>query len=114
MKLKILGAVTVAFRRQFAKSITFIKRIGKALANPYKAINKFIKDTVNLLTMPPSKREDYLQIGRTLLSKRFIIFALFGIVTTGTLIYTVIFPFLEGRLWVPKIKINSDRFFSYA
>jgi len=86
----------------------------KMMAKPMVALNNYVRQQVKALTRAPSAKEDYLHIAGCYISKRFLGVCAVGLAAAVTLLATVAYPWMEGRLWTPTILLNSPKMASYT
>lgn len=67
----------------------------KVMAKPMVALNNYVRQQVKALTRPPSAKGDYIRIGKSYVSKRFLGVCVIGLAAGITLFTTVVFPWME-------------------
>ncbi len=114
MNLDIFGQISKIVGRQVNNISKKITRAFKMAAKPVTHLNKYVREQVKAMTRRPSSRQDYVHIFGVYLSKRFLGLSVIGVVLGATLVSTVIYPWLEGRLWTPTILLNSPKMAAYT
>ena len=114
MNVNILGQISRIAGRQITNISKKAVRLLKVMAKPMVALNNYVRQQVKALTRPPAAKEDYVQIGRNYISKRFLGVCAIALVAGVTLFTAVIFPWMEGRLWKPTIQFNSAKMAGYT
>ena len=114
MNFNILGQISKIVSRQITNITKNITRVVKMAAKPFVYLNVYVRAQVKSMTRRPSSKADYVRFGEVYLSKRFLGLSVIGIVLVVTVFSTVIYPWLEGRLWTPTILLNSQKMARYT
>ena len=114
MKFNILGQISRIVGRQITNISKRAIGLLKVMAKPMVALNNYVRQQVKALTRPPSAKGDYIRVGGSYISKRFLGVCVIGLAAAITLFTTVAFPWMEGRLWTPTILLNSPKMASYT
>lgn len=114
MNFNFFSQISKVIGRQITNITKKITRAVKMAAKPVVYLNTYVRAQVKSMTRRPSSMEDYVRIGAIYLSKRFLALSVVAIVLVVTLFSTVIYPWLEGRLWTPTILLNSRKLASYT
>ena len=117
--LRIIKAFVL---RQFRGIATRIRQLRNLPRHAAHAAMSTVQTAANV-TQKPTKREDYVEIGKLLISKAFLFRLLLGIIIAGVLIWLVIWPFVLSRFltarfytedrrvrdWTGKVIVYSDK-----
>ncbi len=114
MNFNIFGQISKIVSRQINNIAKNITRIIKVTAKPFVYLNTYVRAQVKAMLRPPSGKADYVRFGGIYLSKRFLGLSVMGIAITATVFSTVVYPWLEGRLWTPTILLNSQKLAGYT
>ncbi len=114
MNFNLLGQVSKIVGRQITNISKKITRAVKVAAKPFVYLNTYVRAQVKSMTRRPSSKADYVRFGGVYLSKRFLGLSVIAIVLVVTVFTTVLYPWLEGRLWTPTILLNSGKLASYT
>lgn len=114
MNVNILGQISRIVGRQITNISKKAVRLLKVMAKPMVALNNYVRQQVKALTRPPAAKADYIHIGKSYVSKRFLGACAIALAAGLTLFTTVAFPWMEGRLWTPTILLNSAKMASYT
>jgi len=95
----------LGLRTRLRRLTNFSKQVGRAASES-------VQSTAATLTKPPSSRQDYVQTGRLLISKQFIIKLIIGGAIGIALLYFIIIPFimehfLTTRFYWEDNKLNT-------
>jgi len=90
----------------------------KRLTNTKKIANKLFKSVFSkikgLFFSKPKSIEDYIKTGTTYIAKKALLIGAMAVLVFLFIFNNYIFPWAEGRLWIPEIVINTDKYFSYS
>ena len=114
MNFNLLGQVSKIVGRQITNISKKITRAVKVAAKPFVYLNTYVRAQVKSMTRRPSSKADYVRFGDVYLSKRFLGLSVIVIVLVVTTFSTVVYPWLEGRLWTPTILLNSEKMAGYT
>lgn len=114
MNFDIFGQISKIVGRQINNITKKITRVLKLAAKPMVYLNQYVREQVKSMTRRPSSLKDYVRVMGVYISKRFLGLSVIAVVLAVTLISTVIYPWLEGRLWTPTIQLNSSKMASYT
>ena len=114
MNFNIFGQISKIVSRQITNITKNITRVAKMAAKPFVYLNTYVRAQVKSMTRKPSSKADYVRFGGVYLSKRFLGLSVIGVVIVATVFSTVIYPWLEGRLWTPTILLNSQKMAGYT
>ena len=114
MNFNILGQISKIVGRQITNITKNITRVVKMAAKPFVYLNTYVRAQVKSMTRRPSSKADYVRFGVVYLSKRFLGLSVILIALVVTVFSTVIYPWLEGRLWTPTILLNSQKMAGYT
>ena len=113
MNFNVLGQISKIVSRQITNITKNITRMVKVAAKPFVYLNTYVRAQVKSMTRRPSSKADYVRFGGVYLSKRFLGLSTIAIVLVVTIFSTVVYPWLEGRLWTPTILLNSQKLFKF-
>ena len=114
MNFNILGQISKIVGRQITNITKNITRVVKMAAKPFVYLNTYVRAQVKSMTRRPSSKADYVRFGVVYLSKRFLGLSVILVALVVTVFSTVIYPWLEGRLWTPTILLNSQKMAGYT
>ena len=114
MDFNIFGQISKIVGRQIANISKKVTRAVKVAAKPFVYLNTYVRAQVKSMTRRPSSKADYVRFGDVYLSKRFLGLSVIVIVLVVTTFSTVVYPWLEGRLWTPTILLNSEKMAGYT
>ena len=114
MNFNVLGQISKIVSRQITNITKNITRMVKVAAKPFVYLNTYVRAQVKSMTRRPSSKADYVRFGGVYLSKRFLGLSTIAIVLVVTIFSTVVYPWLEGRLWTPTILLNSQKLAGYT
>ena len=114
MNFNIFSQISKIVSRQINNISKNITRLIKLAAKPFVYLNTYVRAQVKSMTRPPSGKADYVRFGDVYLSKRFLGLSVIAIVLVVTVFSTIIYPWLEGRLWTPTILLNSSKMAEYT
>lgn len=114
MNFNIFGQISKIVSRQITNITKNITRVVKMAAKPFVYLNTYVRAQVKAMTRRPSSKADYVRFGDVYLSKRFLGLSVIGIALVAAVFSTVIYPWLEGRLWTPTILLNSEKMAGYT
>ena len=114
MNFNLFGQISKIVGRQITNITKKITRTAKMLAKPFVYLNTYVRNQVKSMTRRPSSKADYVRFGTIYLSKRFLGLSVVAVVLVVTAFTTVIYPWLEGRLWTPTILLNSEKMAGYT
>ncbi len=89
-------------------------RITKVTSKLVTRILTFVRNTITSFLRAPQSREDYVGAGRYLLSKRLVFMCIAAFLGAVTVCVCVIYPWMDGRLWVSHMELNSEKFLSFS
>lgn len=81
------------------------------------SVNKLFKhmsDVLYNLFSKPSSLKDYVAMGDVYVSRRLLCIIAAGLLTAGVSVKEYLIPYLEGRLWIPTIVINTNKYHTYS
>ena len=114
MNVNILSQISRIVSRQITNISKKAVQLLKVVSKPMVALSNYVRQQVKALTRPPAGKADYIHIGNSYISKRFLGTCAIGAAAGITLFTAVIFPWMEGRLWKPTILLNSAKMASYT
>ena len=114
MDFNIFGQISKIVGRQITNISKKVTRAVKVAAKPFVYLNTYVRAQVKSMTRRPSSKADYVRFGDVYLSKRFLGLSVIVIVLVVTTFSTVVYPWLEGRLWTPTILLNSEKMAGYT
>lgn len=114
MNFNLLGQISKVIGRQITNITKNLTRIAKMAAKPFAYLNAYVRAQIKSLLRRPSSKADYVRLGSIYLSKRFLCAGVVALVLVVTLCSTVVYPWLEGRLWTPTIRLNSQKMAGYT
>lgn len=114
MNFNILGQISKIVGRQITNISKNITRVIKVAAKPFVYLNTYVRAQVKSMTRRPSSKADYVRFGTIYLSKRFLGLSVIITVVVVSVFSTIIYPWLEGRLWTPTILLNSQKMAGYT
>ena len=114
MNFNILGQISKIVGRQINNISKNITRMIKVAAKPFVYLNTYVRAQVKSMTRRPSSKADYVRFGEVYLSKRFLGLTVIIAAVVITVFSTVVYPWLEGRLWTPTILLNSEKMAGYT
>lgn len=114
MNFKIFAQIARIIARQINNISKKFVRVLKLLAKPMVYLNNYVRQQVKAIIRPPSQKSDYIHIAGYYLAKRTLGIVSIGVVAVVTLFTTVLYPWMEGRFWVPSITLNSSKMASYT
>ena len=109
MDFNIFSQISKIVGRQITNISKKVTRALKVAAKPFVYLNTYVRAQVKSMTRRPSSKADYVRFGDVYLSKRFLGLSVIVIVLVVTTFSTVVYPWLEGRLWTPTILLNSEK-----
>lgn len=90
----------------------------KQLTNTRKLINKltrgFEQKIKKIILSTPSSLDDYFKILNRYVAKKIFVIVILVILAFVFVFYRYLFPWMEGRLWIPHIVVNTPKFHSYS
>ncbi|MBR1497482.1 MAG: hypothetical protein IJ617_07650 [Oscillospiraceae bacterium] len=93
--------------RQFRSITARIRQLRNLPRHAAQAALSTVQTAANV-TQKPSKREDYIEIGKLLISKSFLLRLVMGIVAVGALIWFVVWPFVLSHFLTARF-YQEDR-----
>ena len=114
MNFNLFSQISKIVGRQINNITKNITRVVKMAAKPFVYLNAYVRAQVKSMTRRPSSKADYVRFGQVYLSKRFLGFSVIASVLVVTVFSTVIYPWLEGKLWTPTILLNSQKMAGYT
>ena len=114
MNFNILGQISKIVGRQINNISKNITRMIKVAAKPFVYLNTYVRAQVKSMTRRPSSKADYVRFGEVYLSKRFLGLTVIIAAVVITVFSTVVYPWLEGKLWTPTILLNSQKMAGYT
>lgn len=114
MNFNLFSQISKIVGRQINNITKNITRVVKMAAKPFVYLNAYVRAQVKSMTRRPSSKADYVRFGQVYLSKRFLGLSVIAIVLVVTVFSTVIYPWLEGKLWTPTILLNSQKMAGYT
>lgn len=103
--LRIIKAFVL---RQFRGIATRIRQLRNLPRHAARAAMTTVQTAANV-TQKPTKREDYIEIGKLLISKAFLVRLLLGIIIVGVLIWFVIWPFVLSHFLTARFYVEDNR-----
>ncbi len=89
-------------------------RVTKVTSKLVTRVITFVRNTITSFLRAPQSREDYVGAGSYLLSKRLVFMCIAAFLCVVTVCMYVIYPWMDGRLWVSKMELNSEKFLSFT
>lgn len=114
MRINIFGQIARIIGRQLNNISKKAVRLLKLLAKPMVYLNNYVRQQVKSIIRAPSQKSDYIHIAGYYLSKRLLGLAAVGVAAAAALFTTVLYPWMEGRFWVPSIQLNSAKMAAYS
>ncbi len=114
MIFDLFGQISKIVGRQIANITKNITRVVKMAAKPMVHLNQYVRAQVKSMTRRPTSLKDYVHVFGVYISKRFLGLSVIAVVIVVTVFSTVVYPWLEGRLWTPTILLNSQKMASYT
>ncbi|MBR4544738.1 MAG: TolC family protein [Oscillibacter sp.] len=87
---------------------TKLRRLGNFSQSVSKTATSSVQSVVSA-AQRPTKREDYVEVGRLLISKALIIRVLLALVLFGMFVYFVAWPFILGRFLTARFFVEDTR-----
>ena len=87
---------------------TKLRRLGNFSQSVSKTATSSVQSVVSA-AQSPTKREDYVEVGRLLISKALIIRVLLTLVLFGMFVYFVAWPFILGRFLTARFFVEDTR-----
>lgn len=114
MNFNLFGQIAKIIGRQITNISKKFTRVLKLAAKPFVYLNNYVRQQVKSMTRPPAGKEDYVRLFDVYISKRFLGLSVIITVALVTAFSTVVYPWLEGRLWTPTILLNSAKMAAYT
>lgn len=114
MNFNLIRQIAMIIGRQITNITKKLTHYLMLLAKPLVYLNNYVRQQVKAMTRPPASKEDYVHLFGVYLSKRFLAMSVILTVAAVTAFSTVVYPWLEGRLWTPVIRLNSTKMASYT
>lgn len=114
MRVNIFVQIARIIGRQLNNVFKRAVRLVKLLAKPMVCLNNYVRQQVKSIIRPPSRKDDYIHIAGCYLAKRLLGLCAIGLAAAAVLFTTVLYPWMEGRLWVPTIQLNSSKMAAYT
>lgn len=114
MRINIFGQAARIIGRQLNNISKKAVRLLKLLAKPMVCLNNYVRQQIKSIIRAPSQKSDYIHIAGYYFSKRLLGLASMGIAAAAALFATTLYPWMEGRFWVPSIQLNSAKMASYS
>ncbi|GEM_PF-2366607 len=110
----------------------FAKRIGALIRKQSKKVQAKLKKLTNLrklstklfravmskvrgmLSLKPQSYDDYIKSGETFIAKKLLVLLVLVVLVVLFVLNWFLIPWAEGRLWIPEIVINTDKFHGYT
>ncbi len=81
----------------------------KALAALAERASGAVKAAAAPFLVPPEGPEGYLAVGRHVVAKHTLLLAATALLAAGTLLATVVYPWMDGRLWPSRLTLGSEK-----
>ena len=114
MSFDIFGQIAKIIGRQINNITKNITRAVKMAAKPMAHLNTYVRAQVKSMTRRPSSKADYVRFWGVYVSKRFLALSVIAVVLAVSVFSTVVYPWLEGRMWTPTILLNSQKMAGYT
>ncbi|OEF97124.1 hypothetical protein [Desulfuribacillus alkaliarsenatis] len=100
------------------KHVNLVRAKFKNVTNVDKMGKKLFRDVMgkvrSMFSLRPQAKADYVKAGRTYIAKKVILMALVGVLAFLFVFHRFLYPWAEGRFWVPELTINTERFYVYS
>ena len=104
----VFRTIRAFFSRKLVGVTTRLRKLGNFSQNISKTATSSVQSVVSA-AQSPTKREDYIEIGRLLVSKALIIRVLLALFAFGLLIYFVVWPFVLGHFLTARFFVEDTR-----
>ena len=94
--------------RQFRGIATRIRQLRNLSRGAAKVATSTVQSAASA-TQKPTKREDYVETGRLLIAKSFLLRLVIGLIILGVLIWLVVWPFLLSRFFTARFYVEDSR-----
>lgn len=114
MNYNFFDVIFRALRAQGDNLKQQVIRVTKVTSKIATKVITFVRNTITSFLGAPKSSKDYISFGTYMLSKRLVFIALAAILCTITLFINVIYPWMDGRLWISRMELNSTKFLSFT
>lgn len=96
------------FTRRLAGVTSFVRRITNVSRGAAKAANAAVQSAVSV-SQKPSKREDYVETSRFLISKALIVKIVLALLAAALIGYFLVWPFVLSHFLTARFYVKDDR-----